>query len=191
METKNYSKIYRIIHWSIAFVIFFILLTIFLRLTWMNKHNVAEIIQNYLTSEGVSLTDDQAIVLAKNIRRPMWNWHIYAGYVLTGLFSIRILLPFFGEMKFQNPLAKGLTTKERFQKWTYVAFYIGIAISLITGLVMAFGPESMGERAENTHVLALYYLIPFIIIHISGIMVAEFTEQKGIIYRIIRGSKNN
>jgi len=94
-------------------------------------------------------------------------------------------------MKFQNPLAKGLTTKERFQKWTYVVFYIGIAISLITGLVMAFGPESMGERAENTHVLALYYLIPFIIIHISGIMVAEFTEQKGIIYRIIRGSKNN
>jgi cytochrome b561 len=191
MKTTSYSKIYRIIHWLIAFAILFMLLTIFLRLTWMNKYNVAEIIQDYLTNVGVSLTDDQTIVLAKNIRRPMWNWHIYIGYVLTGLFSIRLLLPFFGEMKFQNPLEKGLTTKLRVQKWTYIIFYIGILISLVTGLMMEFGPEELAKRAENIHVLALYYLIPFIVIHLLGVLIAEFTDQKGIIYRIIRGSEVN
>lgn len=191
MTTTNYSITYRIMHWAIAFTLIFILLTIFLRLTWMNKYNMAEIIQTYLIKEGVSLTDDQTIVLAKNIRRPMWNWHIYAGYVLTGLFSIRFLLPLFGEMKFQNPLAKGLTTKLRIQKWTYIIFYIGIIISLITGLMMEFGPENLAKRAENIHVLALYYLIPFIVVHIIGVLRAEFTDQKGIIYRIIRGSKNS
>lgn len=191
MSTSNYSKTYRIIHWLIAFTMFFILITIFLRLTWMNKHNVAEIIQSYLTNEGLSLTDDQAIVLAKNIRRPMWNWHIYAGYLLTGLFSIRFLLPLFGKMKFQNPLIKSLTLKEKFQKWTYIIFYICIAVTLSTGLVLEFTSKEFSKPFENIHVLSLYYLIPFIIIHISGVMIAEFTEQKGIIYNIIRGSKNN
>lgn len=147
----------------------------------MNKYNMAEIIQNYLTNEGISLTDDQTIVLAKDIRRPMWNWHLYLGYVLTGLFSIRFLLPFFGKMKFQNPLAKGLTTKLRIQKWTYIIFYIGITISLITGLIMEFGSEDIAKLVEKTHELALYYLIPFILIHISGVLRAEFTYQKGII----------
>jgi len=191
MKTTNYSKTYRIIHWSIALTILFMLFTIFLRLTWMNKYNMAEIIQDYLNKEGVSLTDDQTIILAKNIRRPMWNWHIYSGYVLTGLFSIRLLLPFFGKMKFQNPLTKGLTIKERIQKWTYIIFYIGIATSLITGLIIVFGPEYLEELAENIHVLALYYLIPFIVLHIIGVLIAEFTDQKNIISRIIRGSKDN
>lgn len=191
MNATNYTKVYRILHWTIAISIFLLLITIFLRLTWMNKNNVAEIIQNYLSNEGLSLTDDEAIVLAKQIRKPMWIWHTYIGYVLTALFSIRFLLPLFGTMKFQDPFTKGLTTKLRVQKWTYIIFYIGIAISLITGLVMEFGPEDMEKQAENIHVLALYYLIPFIVIHLTGVMIAEFTDQKGIIYRIIRGSKDN
>lgn len=190
MNTTNYSKIYRIIHWTIAIYIVLLLITLFLRLTWMNKNNVAEIIQSYLSSEGISINHDQSISLAKQIRKPMWTWHIYIGYVLTALFSIRFLLPFIGRMKFQNPLEKGLTTKQKFQKLTYIIFYIGIALSLITGLIMEFGPKQLAEPAENIHVLALYYLIPFIVIHIIGVLVAEFTDQKGIIYSIIRGAKN-
>lgn len=191
MSASNYSKIYRVIHWLIVFAMAFILITIFLRLTWMNKYNVAEIIQNYLTNEGLSLTDDQAIVLAKNIRRPMWNWHIYIGYALTALFSIRFLLPLFGKMKFQNPLIKSLTLKEKFQKWTYIVFYICIAITLSTGLVLEFTSKEFSKPFEDIHVLSLYYLIPFIIIHISGVMMAEFSNQKGIIYNILRESKIN
>ena len=191
MKTTNYSKIYRIIHWSIAFAIFFMLITIFLRLTWMNKYNVAEIIQNYLTNEGISLTDDKAIVLAKNIRRPMWNWHIYTGYVLTGLFSIRFLLPFIGEMKFQNPLAKDQSFIMKFKKWTYLIFYVCIATTLTTGLVMEFTPKEFSKPFESIHVLTLYYLIPFLVIHLAGVLKAEFTDEKGIISRIISGSKDN
>lgn len=189
MNTSNYTIIYRVIHWALAISIFLLLFTIFLRLTWLNKYNVAEIIQNYLTTENLSLTDEKAIVLAKQIRKPMWNWHIYIGYVLTGLFSIRLLLPFFGKMKFQNPFAKNLTIKSKFQKWTYLIFYLGLATSLITGLLMKFGSESIEHTAEEIHELSLYYLIPYVSIHIIGVLVAEFTEQKGIISKIISGSK--
>lgn len=187
MENRDYSLIYRITHWAIALCLIFLLLTIFLRLTWMNKENVADIIQNYLGATDKSLTREELIVLAKQIRKPMWNWHIYTGYVLTGLFCIRLALHFFGRMKFSNPLDKQLNLKMKFQYWVYLIFYACLAISLITGLVMEFGPKNMKNIMEEIHVLSIYYLIPFLILHLGGILMAEFTNQPGIISRIVSG----
>lgn len=164
-----------------------LLFTIFLRLTWMNKNNVALIIENFLSTTGQSLSQEQLISLAKKIRQPMWNWHIYLGYVLTGLFALRFTLPLFGEMKVQNPLSQGLTLKEQLQKWTYLIFYICVLISLVTGLLIEFGPETIKKPMESIHVLGLYYLLGFIIIHIGGVLVAEFTDQKGLISRMFSG----
>jgi cytochrome b561 len=59
----------------------------------------------------------------------MWQWHIYIGYVLVGLIAFRFLLPAFDEMKIQNPLMKQLTVEEKFQRWTYIPFYLGTIIS--------------------------------------------------------------
>ena len=190
MNTKNYPKIYRILQWAIAISFLLLLFTIFLRLTWLNKNNVAEIIQNYLKTTDQTLSDEQAITLAKKIRNPMWEWHIYIGYVLVGLFSIRFALPMFGSMKFQNPFEKGLTTKEKFQKWSYLVFYVCVAISLITGLFIEFCPKDWSEPIEEIHVLSLYYLIPYIVIHLAGVLMAEFTNQKGIVSSIVSGGKD-
>ena len=189
MENKNYSRIYRIMHWSIAFCMLFLLLTIFLRLTWLNKFNVAEIIQNYLATTDQFLTEEQAIVLAKKIRKPMWDWHIYAGYVLVGLYCIRMLLPFFGEMKFSNPLKSNLSIKIRIQYWAYLVFYVGVGISLITGLIIELGSKDYKKVMESIHVLSIYYLLAFIVVHFTGVLQAEFTNQKGIISKIVSGRK--
>lgn len=191
MEIKKYSKIYRLIHWAIAITFMLLLITIFLRLTWMNKYNVAAIIQSYLSDTGQFLSEDQLIVLAKKIRQPMWDWHIYLGYVLTGLFSLRFILPFFGEMKFQNPLAKNLSTKQKLQKWTYIIFYICVVVSLVTGLIIVLGPKDLKKPMEQIHELSIYYLSGFIILHLAGVLIAEFTNQKGIISRIISGFKKD
>lgn len=189
MENQAYSKIYRIMHWAIAISFSLLLLTIFLRLTWMNRDNVAVIIQDFLATTDQSLTQDQAIVLAKKIRQPMWIWHIYIGYVLVGLFSLRLLLPLFGEMKFQNPLRKQLNFKSKFQMWTYLIFYACSIVSLITGLIIELGPKSMKKSMEEIHELGIYYLVGFMLLHISGVLYAEFTTQNGIISRIISGKK--
>lgn len=191
MENKKYSSIYRIIHWAIAISFMLLLMTIFLRLTWMNKYNVAAIIQDYLRDTGQNLSEDQLIVLAKKIRKPMWVWHIYIGYVLVGLFSLRFMLPAFGHMKIQNPLDKTLTTKEKFQKWTYIIFYLCVVVSLVTGLVIELGPREYKKPMEEIHVLSIYYLLAFIGIHIGGVLMAEFTNQKGLISRIVSGSKKD
>ncbi len=188
METTKYSTVYRIVHWAIAISFLLLLNTIFLRLTWLNKNNVAAIIQDYLSGTDQTLSQDQLIVLAKKIRQPMWVWHTYIGYALIGLMSIRFALPFFGQMKFQNPLAKELSFKVKFQRWIYIILYVCIVISLVTALLMEFGPEALRKPMEEIHVLGMYYLVPFIIIHLAGLLIAEFTDQKGIISRIISGS---
>lgn len=192
METRNYSKIFRILHWSIAIAFLLLLLTIFLRKTWMEKSHVAEIIQTYLTENNYeTLPQDDAIVLAKKIRKPMWDWHIYLGYVLVGLYCIRLALPFFGEMKFTSPFQKNLDTKTKFQYWTYLIFYIFTGISLITGLIIEWGPKTYKKPMEEIHELSIYYLLAFIVIHFGGVLVAELGSQKGIISKIISGNEKS
>lgn len=187
MEYRNYNTVYRIMHWAIAICMVLLLVTIFLRLTWMNKEHVADIIQNYLASTDQSLSREQLIVLAKQIRQPMWDWHIYLGYTLVGLYSIRLILPFFSQMKFSNPLNKQLPPKVKFQYWVYLMFYTGISISLVTGLIIELGPKSLKKTTEEIHVLSIYYLIAFIVIHIGGVLLAELTNQQGIISKIVSG----
>lgn len=189
MENSKYSKIYRIIHFAMASLFMLLILTIFLKFTWLNKSNVAAIIQNYLGDYHLTLSQEQLYVLAKQIRQPMWNWHIYIGYVLVGLFAIRFSLPLFGKMKFQNPFDKSLTKKLKFQKLLYIVFYICIIISLITGVLMELGPIEYKELVKGIHALSIYYLIPFVVIHIAGVIMGEFTDQKGIISRIVNGTE--
>jgi cytochrome b561 len=191
MKPRNYSRIFRVLHWAIAITFLLLLLTIFLRKTWMEKNQVAEIIQTYLTENNYeTLPQNDAIVLAKKIRKPMWVWHIYFGYVLVCLYCIRLALPFFGEMKFTSPFQKDINTKTKFHYWSYLIFYIFTAISLITGLLIEWGPKTIKKPLEEIHELSIYYLLTFIVIHFSGVLWAEFSNQKGIISRIISGSKN-
>lgn len=190
METRNYSKVYRILHWLIAFSFILLLITIFLRKTWMEKNHVAEIIQAFLADKSYpALPEDDAILLAKKIRKPMWDWHIYLGYVLTGLYCIRLAVPFFGEMKFSSPFKAGLDMKTKFQFWVYLVFYACTAVSLITGLIIEFGPKEYKKPMEEIHELSMYYLLGFMILHFGGILIAELTSDKGLVSRIISGSK--
>ncbi len=190
METRNYSKVYRILHWLIAFSFILLLITIFLRKTWMEKNHVAKIIQAFLADKGYpALPEDDAILLAKKIRKPMWDWHIYLGYVLTGLYCIRLAVPFFGEMKLSSPFKAGLDMKTKFQFWVYLVFYVCTAVTLITGLIIEFGPKEYKKPMEEIHELSLYYLLGFMILHFSGVLIAELTSDKGLVSRIISGSK--
>ena len=190
METRNYSKVYRILHWLIAFSFILLLITIFLRKTWMEKNHVAEIIQAFLADKSYpALREDDAILLAEKIRKPMWDWHIYLGYVLTGLYCIRLAVPFFGEMKFSSPFKAGLDMKTKFQFWVYLVFYVCTAVSLITGLIIEFGPKEYKKPMEEIHELSLYYLLGFMILHFGGVLIAELTSDKGLVSRIISGSK--
>lgn len=187
MYNTTYSSIYRIMHWLIAFCMLFLLLTIILRNTWLSKDQIALIIQGFMASKDIALTEEQSIQLARQIRKPMWEWHIYAGYALTGLYCIRLLLPFFGQMKFPNPFENSLTAKDKFRLWIHVIFYVFVGISLMTGLFIKFGPENLEEIMETIHKLSIYYLLSFIVLHFGGILLAEISGKEGVVSKMIGG----
>jgi cytochrome b561 len=190
MHNRPYSALYRILHWSIAICMTLLLFTIFLRLTWFEKNHVAAIIQDFLGEKGAALSQDEAILLAKKIRKPMWQWHIYLGYALTGLYSLRMLLPLFGKMPFSSPFNAQLDRQTKIQYGIYLIFYVFVAVSLTTGLLIEFGPKSIKDPMEEIHELSLYYLVGYMILHFGGVLLADFTKSPGIISRIISGKTN-
>lgn len=187
MQHRPYTALYRFMHWSIAICMLLLLLTIFLRLTWLEKNHVAAIIQTFLGEKGAALSQEDAILLAKKIRKPMWDWHIYLGYALTGLYSIRLLLPIFGKMPFSNPFKKPLDLQTKLQFGIYTVFYLFLAVSLITGLIIELGPKTYKKSMEAVHELSIYYLVVYIFIHLTGVLWADYTKSPGIISRIISG----
>ena len=173
----------------IATCLILLLFTIFLRMNWMSQNHIADTIRKFLQTKNQSLSDDELKMLARQIRKPMWDWHFYLGYVLAGLFAVRIILPVFGKMKFSNPFKKEIGFKERFQFFIYWVFYVCVATSLITGLMIEFGSKTLKPSMAAIHVLSIYYLAAYIIIHIIGVLIAEFTDQHGIISRTISERK--
>lgn len=150
----------------------------------MEKNHVAAILMDKLSLIDISISKEQAIKIAKQIRKPMFDWHIYIGYVASGLFALMILYNFLHK-KMYNPK----TFKETFQLWVYRVFYVLLGITLLTGLYMEFGPDYLNDFSEEVHKLTLYYVIPFLILHFTGILIAEFTNKKGIVSKMIGGDK--
>lgn len=184
---KRFSFASRLIHWAIAFTFLYLLLTVLLRMGWMNRGSVGTIIQNGLGEEGIALNEEVAGNVARQVRRPMWNTHIIAGYVLCGLYIIRMIITYVQGAAFYSPLKTGLTAYQRFRSWVYVVFYILVAASLTTGLLIEFGPGSIHEVSEEIHKLSLYYMVAFIAMHLVGVVVADGGKERGIISKIISG----
>lgn len=187
LVNRNYSTIFRVTHWLIAITFLLLLLTIFLRLTWLNKENLSIILENYLLSKKIELPKDEIIILAKQIRKPMWEWHIYLGYLLTGLYLFRMTLAATKKMEFVNPINRAFSLKEKLHYLVYLVFYLLVAVSLVTGLLIVHGPKDLKTPLETVHELSIYYLLAFIFIHIGGVLLAEMTSSPGIVSKMIRG----
>ena len=186
MSDTKFSLAHRLLHWAIAFSLLFMLLTIFLRLGWMNKHNMADIISDKLQDIDVKIDEEQAITIAKGVRSPMWAWHVYIGYVLVGLYILRMAFFITKGASFKQNLLKGVL-KEKVQAWSYVLFYVLLGSALISGLIIEFGSEKYKHTTEEYHELSLYWLVLFIVVHFIGLYIPEIKNRKGIVNKMITG----
>lgn len=189
MKTNKFNLANRLIHWALAFTFLFILLTVFLRTGWMNKGSMGNIIQENLSQSGITISKEDAAKIGKEVRRPMWQYHVIAGYVLIGLYVIRIAITIRQGVGFANPFAPDSSTKEKFKSWIYILFYGLVCVSLFTGFMVVNGPKNLKDAMETVHVQSLYYAITFIALHIGGVLIAEISSEKGIVSNMISGSK--
>jgi len=172
-----------------AFAILFLLLTVFLRLGWMNKDHFGSIVQESLKINGINISSADASAIGKNLRKPMWNYHVLTGYVLVGLYLIRAAITFYQGIGFKSPFAHDALGKDKFKAWAYIIFYVLFAISLSTGFMIVNGPKNYKEIMEVVHVKSLYYVVTFIILHVGGVLLADKGAEKGIVSKIISGDK--
>lgn len=176
-RTRIYDLVHRFLHWGIAITMSMTLLTILLRLGWMNKFHVADILDAELTMRGIELDESERIRIAKQIRKPMWDWHIYSGYALAVLFGLRLLYNRITGNGFHSPFRKQTVLHEKIASWSYLLFYVFIFGSLVTGLLIEHGPREWRKGLESVHEWSLYYLIAFILLHFVGLYISERTTD--------------
>ncbi len=184
---RAYPFVHRFLHWAIAIVMSFLLLTILLRLGWMNKFHVAEILGENLSTYNIELGEAERIALAKKIRKPMWDWHIYSGYALIVLYLLRLVYNRVSGYGFVLPFRKSLLIHEKVQSWSYLSFYALIAGSLITGMLIVHGPKSWKSSIEGVHEYSHFYLLTFIAIHFMGLYLNEISAKKGKVNKMLTG----
>lgn len=188
MQTNShFGFIHRLLHWGLALTMMVMLLTILLRLGWMEKNHMAAIIHQGLAKIDIVINDDQAIKIAKSIRNVMFQWHTYFGYAVGVILFARFIYMARQGLHYPSAFSPQATVKQKFQAWVYWLFYAGVTLSVLSGLVLKFGPESIEHQVETLHVLALWYFIPFISLHLAGIVLAENGHEKGIVSKMIGG----
>ena len=140
----------------------------------------------------IAVTADQAKLLAKSIRAPMWEWHIILGYALAALVVWRIAL-FFTESGRQNyQQLKEENFHKKMVKIGYLVIYTVIAFMTISGLVIHFYQElglvkDTAHDIKEIHEFVYNALLIFVPLHIVGVLVAENRDEKGILSDMVNG----
>ena len=183
---NNFTKLHRLLHWVTALAMMILFITGFLRMNWMSKTTIANAI-NYKTTDA-PLTKEQIGGIIKTIREPMWQWHELFAHVMIFAFLARIIYMLVKGIRFPNPFKSKQGMKERLQGFIYVYFYLFVLISAVTGICIEKDLFSTyHEQIEAVHKWGIYWFPIFILLHLAGIVLAEFSSKKGITSKMIGG----
>lgn len=193
---KKWSLNFRVWHWINATVVLALLGTVFLRKTFLSWRTNSEIISQKLAEINIDVTIEQAKVLAKSIRAPMWEWHILLGYALLGLLIWRVILFFTdsGKESYQNFNKKSLHKK--MVTLSYIGIYSILVFMTISGFIIYFYEllgltKEMAHDIKEIHEFLFNAVLIFVTLHILGVIVAENRDEKGIISDMIHGGNKN
>ncbi len=190
---KKWRLDFRAWHWIHALVVFGLMGTILLRKTFLSWRTNSEILSQKLADINLEVSAEQAKVLAKAIRTPMWEWHIILGYALMALLIWRVALFYTesGKANYQNFKEKSLHKK--MVSITYIVIYAILLFMAVSGLLIHFY-EILGLTKEIAHQIKeiheavfFYGLLIVVPLHIAGVVIAEQRGEKGIISDMING----
>lgn len=185
-QTSRFTILHRILHWTMGLAMSILFITGFLRMYWMNKHRIISVIKSRLSD--ASLSDEQMTSIATDIRAPMWQWHEVFAHVMIIAFIIRMIYMMVRGTRFPSPLKAIHSVKDRFKGLTYILFYLLVGVNIITGIYLKWSETGMWKSpAETIHKLALYWFPVIILIHFTGIIVGELTNEKGVTSKMIGG----
>jgi len=193
---KKWRLDFRIWHWVHAAVILGLLGTVFLRKTFLSWRTNSELLTQKLSEINLEVTADQAKMLAKAVRAPMWEWHIILGYALAALVLWRIILFFTqsGKRSYQN--IKKDSFHKKMVKLGYIGIYAILFFMTVSGFVIHFH-EALGltkdaaHDIKEIHELVYNAILIFAPLHIIGVFIAENQDEKGILSDMVNGGEES
>jgi Ni/Fe-hydrogenase 1 B-type cytochrome subunit len=185
---RNYSITLRIWHWLNAIAVTGLLATFFLRKTFLSWRSNSELIVSKMAEFNVVVTTDQAKMIAKAIRAPMWEWHIIFGFALAALLIWRLLMV----VKEKGFGFDGANAHMRWVYRGYKVIYGVLAFMALSGIVIYFSKE-LGISRETVHNIVelhewmAWLIVAFVPLHIAGVVLADNSDQKGLTSKMISG----
>lgn len=179
---RQFSSSFRIWHWLQAIAVFGLFITVVLRESVMHKANMGLIMQTKLAEIGTVITSDQAVLIAKAVRAPMWDWHIYFGITVAVLLVFRIA------MILKNGFGFDADPKMQKVYMLYKVVYGILSVMSISGLVLYWKlAGDAKDIVETVHMYVGWSLFAFVAIHVIGVILAEKSDQSGLVSRMING----
>jgi Ni/Fe-hydrogenase 1 B-type cytochrome subunit len=179
---RQFSRSFRIWHWLNAVAMFGLFITVVLRESVMHKANIGAIVQTKMAELGTIITDEQAVMIGKAVRSPMWDWHIYLGIAVALLLVWRLGMVLKNGFGFDDNPAMQKVYR------LYQAVYGVMVVMSISGLVLYYKlAGEMKENVETLHMVLGWTVFAFIALHIIGVILAEKKDQSGIVSRMISG----
>lgn len=205
---QEHSAIIRIWHWLTFIIISGSIITVLINSTMTNQRKNIPMVQEQLKSRDVVVTEDQAFAVTREYEDKFWGIHKLLGYSLAFLFISRVIIELTqpGGEKINSRIknALGLFRKKEGDwkesrhylrvKFSYLLFYLLLFCMAITGLEMAFGRElgfsrEFSRTIREIHSLGQYLIYAFIILHLCGVIIADNTNNKGLVSGMINGNK--
>lgn len=177
---RTFSPSFRLWHWLTAFSMFGIIITVILRKSVMHKEQIGGIVQAKLAELGTLITDEQAVMIGKAVRNPMWDWHIYFGIAIAVLLVWRFV------MIIKNGFGFDEDPKMQNVYRLYKGVYLLLTIISMSGLALYYKlAGNSKELVEGMHEYVGYGIFAFVVVHLIGVILAERGEMKGLISRMI------
>ncbi len=194
----------RIWHWLNAFAILGLLGTVFLRKTFLNWRTNSALIEEKLRDAGTTVAPEVAKDIATSMRAPMWNWHIYLGFLLGALVVARVVIGLVGGVPtpaaealraFKDKSGEGRRKAVHFAlaKTAHALFYLAAAFMVVTGAVLYFKTglgvsKTVVGTIKELHELMVFVFVAFVVAHVAGIVLKENRDEPGLVSDMIHGA---
>ena len=205
---NSHALAIRIWHW-VTFTLFTATIVMVLLANTMfdTRSNIA-MVQDQVKEKGGVVTNDQARNVAHEYSDKLWNTHKIIGYILCFALLSRIVIEVAvsKEERIINRI-KQASTIATFRsgkiddskhyvmvKYGYLIFYLLFFIMACTGLVLAFEDteflKPVHNAAKSLHEFVQYLIYGYIVIHLAGVIIADVTNNPGIVSRMINNGKS-
>ena len=203
---QKHSAVIRVWHWVTFLFMTASIITVLIASTMLNPRDNIGLVKEQLQKKGLTVTNDQALAVSHEFEDKVWGVHKWIGFgivfLLLSRLAIELVQPV--EEKFRSRLEKAIRLykqndemKSTYRhyitvKLSYSLFYVLLLCMVITGLGLAFGRDLGFSRElygaiKQIHSIGQYCMYAFVLIHVSGVIMADNKEAKGIVSGMVNG----